>query len=433
MSNEKNLTLSEDRVMNGWNPPKDGGIAKKFKYILACMGPTALAASLCMGPGSINSTLQLGAYSGYSQFYLIGVTAILGALIAYISNYVMIGTHEPGEKALTMLQVFRREMPKPIAKLIALCVWIPFWFIILSMSSLLGATVNALFPMISNTFAMIIGGPIIALIFTRNMSGIKKIFTASAVILTVLFLLNCVMSNPSTSSAIAGMVPSAPVSGPASVAWSGVIGGAIVGGFFVSSSFANKGSGLTETKHLKLIRCDITVMYSLVFIFGASIFLSAAAVLNPLGGEVNNVIQAANVLGPVAGNAAKYIMLTGLLFAVIQCIGGIANLNTFITADVFGIEADFKKYPKLKWVTVAHCLLVCIGMIFKNFAPVQLTVYVMAINTFFGPIICFGVLYILCKKGVMKIKSPIWMKIVVTIVALINCMAVYNTILGLLS
>lgn len=145
------------------------------------------------------------------------------------------------------------------------------------------------------------------------------------------------------------------------------------------------------------------------------------------------MIQAANVLGPVAGEGAKYIMLAGLLCAVMQCIGSIANLNTFITADVFGIEADFKKYPKLSWVTVAHCLLVCIGMVFKNFAPVQLTVYVMAINTIFGPIICMGILYVLCKKGAMKIKSPLWMKITVVIVALINCMAVVNTIQGLLA
>lgn len=280
---EKKLSLAEDRVINGWNPPTDQGIWGKAKYILACMGPTALAASLCMGPGSINSTLQLGAYAGYSQFYLMIIISVLGALIAYISNYIMIGSHEPGEKALTILQLFAREMPKPIAKLIALCVWIPFWFIILSMSSLFGATVNALCPDISNTVAMVVGGPVIALIFTRNMSGIKKIFTGSALILTVLFLINCLLSRPDMAQAVTGIVPSAPVAGNASVAWSGVIGGAIVGGFFVNSCFANRGNGLTETKHLKLIRCDITVMYIIVFIFSSCIMLSAAAVLNPLG------------------------------------------------------------------------------------------------------------------------------------------------------
>ncbi|HHV38218.1 MAG TPA: divalent metal cation transporter [Tepidimicrobium sp.] len=430
MTDKAKMDTLNDRVVNGWNPPSDRFI-DKFKYVLIGVGPTALAAGMSMGPGSINSTLQLGAYAGYSQAYLILLAALFTGLSSYVTNYIMIGSHEPGEPAMTAIQLYRKQLGKPITLLISVPVSVAFWFIILSQSMLLGAVINALIPAIPVNVAVLLGGPLLAFIFARDFDGLKKLFSAAAGLLTLIFFINALIIKPDFVALFKGFIPSLPEPGPASIAWGGVVGGSVVGGVYIAHSFAQRNMGFTETKHLKLIKWDVVVMYILFFVWSIGIFISGAQVLNPAGIEIDNILQAAMALEPVAGSFAKNFMLIGILGSLITCIGGMSTINTYIATDILGGEPDFDKNNKMKYGIIAHCLLVSFGIVFSKIAPVKLVVYTLAINTVCGPLVCLASLYMLCKKGVMKIESPLWMKGVVLVVFILNCYAVYNTAVGL--
>lgn len=93
MGNNK-LSVAEDRLINGWNPPQKG----KLQYILASLGPTALAVGLSMGPGSIGSALQLGALTGYRMLWVMIIIALAMAVESYITNFVIYASHGEGRR-----------------------------------------------------------------------------------------------------------------------------------------------------------------------------------------------------------------------------------------------------------------------------------------------------------------------------------------------
>lgn len=425
---EKKLSVAEDRLINGWNPPEKG----KFKYIIASVGPAALGVGLSMGPGSIGSALKLGALSGYRMLWVMLIIALAMAVETYIANYVIYGTHNEGEKSSTLIQLFHKKIGHIPAIIIAAPSALAFCLILMSQGTLIGSIVNMLIPAIPANVAMILSGPVIALIFCRNFESVKKIFKILIGVLTALFLINGIACGPNFVECLKGLVPSLPKSTGEAIAFAGVVGGSCGGTTFILQSYGIRNSGLTEKKHLPLVRVDTLVTCLMFFVWNIGIYISAAAVLNPAGVEVSSALQAAIALEPLAGPAAKYIMLIGLLACVITSAGGVCTLNACIITDILGKEPNPKENPMMKKITLVLCLLVSLSIFYGSLSALDFVVAVMASMTLAGPFVCAGILILMFRKGVMLVKVPTWQKITVIIITCFNLYAAYNALLGLL-
>lgn len=427
MGNNK-LSVAEDRLINGWNPPQKG----KLQYILASLGPTALAVGLSMGPGSIGSALQLGALTGYRMLWVMIIIALAMAVESYITNFVIYASHGEGEKASTLIQLFRKHLGVPASIIIAVPGAVAFCFVILSQGTLVGSIVHNLFPAIPAWAAMAVSGPVMAFIFTREFETIKKMFRVLVGALTILFLINGIISGPDFLGVLKGLVPSAPRSAAEGLAFAGVVGGSCGGMTFILQSYGIRNSGLTEKRHLKLMKWDVLVTCIMFFVWNLGIYISAAAVLNPAGIEVSSAMQAALALEPLAGPFAKYFMLIGILAAVLTSAGGVCTLNTCIITDVIGKEPNPKESPFMKKITLALCLLMSLSVLYKNFSSLKFVVTVMAGMTLAGPLVCIGILVMMFRKKIMRVEIPVWQKIVTLLILGFNCYAAYNTLLGLI-
>ncbi len=425
---EKKLSLAEDRLIHGWNPPKKG----KLKYIIASVGPAALGVGLSMGPGSIGSALKLGALSGYRMLWVMVIIAAAMAVETYIVNYVIYGSHKEGTPASTLIQLFHQKIGRIPTMIITIPVALAFCFVLMSQGTLIGAIVNNLFPAVPPQAAMLVSGPVIALIFSQNFDSIKKIFKIMIGFLTVLFLVNGVISGPDWLACLKGLIPSMPQSSGEAVAFAGVVGGSCGGCTFILQSYGIRNSGLTEKRHLGLMRCDTLVTCIMFFIWNMGIYLSAAAVLHPAGVEVSSALQAALALEPIAGPFAKYIMLLGILASVITSAGGVCTLNSCIITDILGKEPNPQVTPWMKHITIILSLLVSLSVFYSNFSSMNFVVAVMASMTLAGPLVCIGILILMFKKGIMLVNVPLWQKITVIAILGFNLYAAANALIGLL-
>lgn len=427
MNNEK-LSVAEDRKINGWNPPASG----KLKYILASVGPAALGVGLSMGPGSIGSALKLGALSGYRMLWVMLIIALAMAAETYITNYIIYGSHIEGEKASTLIQLFNRKIGKIPSFIITAPVALAFCFVLMSQGTLIGTIVHDLLPFIPAKVAMVLAGPVIALLFSHSFDAVKKIFKYMIGFLTLLFLVNGIVCAPNFIACLKGLVPSLPKSSGEAIAFAGVVGGSCGGVTFILQSYGIRNSGLTEKKHLPLVRIDTLVTCLMFFVWNIGIYISAAAVLNPAGVEVKSALQAALALEPLAGSFAKYIMLLGILAACITSAGGVCTLNSCIIADVLGKEPNPKENPWMKKINIALCLVVSLSIFYGNFSSMDFVVAVMSCMTLAGPFVCIGILYLMLHKDIMKVKVPTWQILVTILILGFNLYAAYNALLGLI-
>ena len=425
---KQKLTLAEGRLINGWYPPEKG----KLKYIIASVGPAALGVGLSMGPGSIGSALQLGALSGYRMLWVMLIISLAMAVETYITNYVIYGGHVEGTRASTLIQLFRTKIGRVPAFVIAAPGALAFCFVLMSQGTLIGTIINNLVPAIPAPVAMVLSGPVIALIFSRNFETVKKIFKVMLGVLTALFLINGIVSGPDFIACLRGMIPSMPASSEEAVAFAGVVGGSCGGMTFILQSYGIRNNGLTEKKHLKLVVVDTLVTCLMFFIWNLGIYISAAAVLNPAGVAVSSALQAALALEPLAGPFAKYFMLLGILAAVITSAGGVCTLNACIITDIIGKEPNPQETPMMKKINIGLCLLVSFSIFYGNISSFSFVVAVMAGMTLAGPLVCLGILVLMFRRGVMQVQVPTWQKVMVFIILLFNLYAAYNAVLGLL-
>jgi NRAMP (natural resistance-associated macrophage protein)-like metal ion transporter len=112
------------------------------------------------------------------------------------------------------------------------------------------------------------------------------------------------------------------------------------GVFYMQASVADKGLAIKDYKYTKV---DVTFGAAWGNIISAFIVISTAATLYVYGIPVESAEQAAQVLAPLAGNAARILFSAGLLGASLLALSVLPLSTTYAFCEAFGFERGLNK------------------------------------------------------------------------------------------
>ena len=326
----------------------DGNLVEKTKYLFTFIGAGGMLMSAAMGPGTLSSAITSGSRYGYMLLWVIIISGIFNGLVAYAGGKIASLTGK------NVYEFFDDKYGTKFTKSLMIVVLITWLLVIYSQGAALLELVS-FFVGTDGSIAILVFILVeiaVGYTFTKDTITANRIASVMVTITSLLFLINIFVVKPNGLAVARGLVPKLPPL-EESLMVAAIIGSSAPGTSAAWYSFSVKEEGYTNPKNLKFIAWD-QIYFSIVFtIFVMGAFLSAAAVLNPQGIEVNKVLDAAIALEPLAGSAAKWIFALGFFGALFTTVGGMSNLlglgiNTFRDLGNFNKKAYEKTDDSIK-------------------------------------------------------------------------------------
>ena len=312
------------------------GVGDRLRSYADAMGPTWLAGAIAAGPATMASLISAGAGFGYTLLWIALLSAVLGALAQYLSMRLGLLT-EAGIVSVVesrlgdwwaWLLVVDTVLASGLAQLVI-------------MKTVAG--VSAAVTGVSATVWAAVWGLVLAVGLA---GGGYRFAEAGAKLLVSLVVLAFVASlfvvpiDP--VAAAAGLVPRIPAGVSGALVAAGILGGAVHVTLVTMQSYTMRARGWTR-EQFGLARVDVAVsMLGAFGVYSLAIFLVAASVLH--SPEVNaaelTATAAAQALGPLAGEYARWLFLLGLWGAAVSTLGANTVVPPYLLADKLGWERD---------------------------------------------------------------------------------------------
>ncbi|GAB3040367.1 NRAMP family divalent metal transporter [Natronobiforma cellulositropha] len=380
-----------------------------LRSFLARVGPTWLAGAIAAGPATMASLLVAGASFGYALLWVVVLSAVLGALGQYLAMRLGLFTEEG------LVRVAERHLGE-------------FWAWVLVVDVVLAAGLAQLVIMktLADVSAAMAGdlvgvaaltdprvwGVTWAVILAAGLAGggyrVAELGAKVVVSLVVLAFVAAAFVVPiDPSAAASGLVPTIPEGVGGALVAAGILGGAVHITLLTMQSYTMRARGWTRGDR------DIATLdvgSSMLLAFGAyslAIFLVAASVLPALGVDPGTVteLQAAEALGPVAGEYATWLFLAGLLGAAVSTLGGNTVVPPYVIADKLEWERSIEdtRYRAL----LAAVALLSAGGAFIEGAFFPLLVLVLAFGLVGTPFVLVVILLLSNDPDVVPETNPL--------------------------
>jgi manganese transport protein len=359
---------------------------------LGKMGPSWVAGAIAAGPATMASLITAGAAFDYGLLWVVILSAGAGALAQYLAMRLGLLT-ERG-----IVSVVEDHLGE-------------FWAWILVADVVIAAGVAQL--VIMNTVASVsatmtgidarLWGVIWAAILVLGLAGrgYRVIETAAKLLVTgvvLAFLASLFVVPIDVGRAASGLVPTLP--GGAALVAAGILGGAVHITLITMHSYTMRARGWTERDY-GLATFDVVASMLVAFgIYSVAIFLVTASVL----GDPNlTAVSAAQALGPLVGESAKWLFLLGLGGAAVSTLGGNTIVPPFLVADKLGWGTTVSD-SRYRALLAAFALLSAPGAFIGGEVIGQL-VLVLALGTVGTPFAIAVVLYLLNSGAVSEANS----------------------------
>ncbi|ELY89512.1 natural resistance-associated macrophage protein [Natrialba hulunbeirensis JCM 10989] len=386
-----------------------GWAVGRIESFVRRLGPTWLAGAIAAGPATMVSLLAAGAGYGYTLLWVVVLAAVLGTVGQYLAMRLGLLT-EAG-----IVSVVEDHLGS-------------FWAWVLVIDVVLAAGLAQLVIMktladVSATMVATAGvagladpriwGVLWAMILALGLAGggyrvaeIGAKVLVSCVVLAFVVSLFVVPVDP--AAAATGLVPELPGVGGAVVA-AGVLGGAVHITLLTMQSYTMRTRGWTEADRDIALFDVVSSMLVAFGVFSLAVFLVAASVLPESGLDPATIdeIQAAEALGPIAGEYAMWVFLLGLLGAAVSTLGGNTIVPPYLLADKLGWEQSVAD-PRYRAAIIAVALASAVG-VFLEGAFFQLLVIMLAFGLVGTPFALAVILYLLNDPDVVP-ETNSWLE-----------------------
>ena len=177
------------------------------------------------------------------------------------------------------------------------------------------------------------------------------------------------------------------------------VGTTMAAATFLSRPLFIKGKGWT-LKDMKHQRNDSIMAAILVFVISAAIMAVAHGALYTNGKEVEQVIDMAETLTPIAGKGALFIFFFGTLSAGLSSIFPCLLIAPILLADYQSGELDTSS-KQFRIITLIASAVALIGPIVGG-KPIIVQILSQVFNVFVLPAVIIGIILIMRNKKVMK-------------------------------
>lgn len=430
----------DESINKGKNDKKTKKLSKRILLALSAVGPGLFLIGYNIGTGSITTMGMAGAQ--YSM------TLLWALLLSGIFTYVLMVAY--GHLSLvtgnTALYNFKTQIPK-VGKLVAFyCLAAMIFTELLSLTSIMGIVSELLqegtrLAVAPDSDEHVIGTVWIitfltGLMFLALWFGKYKIFerilTGFVILLVFCFVLVFFMVNPSYSEILMGMIPGIPNEPGAYrivAAMAGTTCSAVV--FLMRSIVvAEKGWNITHLKHEKR---DAMVSVTTMVFLSAVVMAVGAGTLHVMGLKMENTIEMIQLLEPLGGKMAAFLLIIGIAGAGLSTMFPIVLIAPWLLADYLGWERDVQS-PMFR-ICIVIGLLFAFGSEFMGQTPPVLMVIAMALMAFILPAVAIPIYYLLNKKELMReeqyMPSTLWNTGLIAVI-LFSLLTTYFAIRGFL-
>src|SRR5699024_6943998 len=228
------------------------------------------------GSGSVFIASQAGVEYGYVLIWAVIGAILLGFMAQDMSARL-------GIFGVTLLSFIRKKVGKKVGLFIALFLSIGCILWNIELTAAVGKGFEVLAGgAVSWKPVAVITGILAVLVGILDYKHVEKVMTGLMFVLLILYVIVWGASDPSWTETARGLIPSIPDTGAL------VVGAAILGttalwpNFFLESILV-KEKGWTDSSHLKPMRRDLMLGYTIGGIITLAIIIVAAAVLRPAG------------------------------------------------------------------------------------------------------------------------------------------------------
>ncbi len=336
----------------------------RVETFLRRLGPTWLAGAIAAGPATMVSLLVAGASFGYTLLWVVVLSAILGTVGQYLAMRLGLLT-EAG-----IVAVVEERFGS---------VWA--WVLVIDVVLAAGLAQLVIMKTLADVSATIVGsaglgvavladprlwGVTWALVLALGLAGggyrFAEVGAKLLVSLVVLaFVASAAVVPIDPAAAAGGLTPAIPGVGGAVVA-AGVLGGAVHITLLTMQSYTMQARNWT-VRDRDIATFDVLSSMLVAFgVFSLAVFLVAASVLPDAGLDPGTIteIQAAQALGPVAGEYATWLFLLGLWGAAVSTLGGNTIVPPYLLADKLGWDRSVDD-PRYRAAIVVVALASAVG------------------------------------------------------------------------
>ena len=364
-----------------------------LKDLLKRIGPGLVATGIVIGPGAVTTAAMLGADYGYSLIWLIIPIIFMGITFMMTTNWLAIVTGMP------TIHAIRKYFGSVAAGVVGVAVFLACLFFTMGNISGTGAGMNLIFGINWKLGSVIMIAVVVYCYFAKNVySKVEKIITLCILVMIVSFYATLIgVGGPDWGAFGKGLVSfEIPESSLATALAFISTNAAVTAGIYATYLGKEKKWNKEDLFNGVMFTDALVHVISVVLISGA-IILVGAVVLHPQGLSITAPAQLAELLVPIMGNAATYIM-------------GLALLGAGLNKDV-SLESKFIRIGCL--LCLAFAMVICYSY---DGSPTQLILMANIATSIATPVGGLFILLLIWRKDVNEgYKSPTALRICMTI------------------
>ena len=382
-----------------------------LKDLVKRIGPGLIATGIVIGPGAVTTASMLGADYGYDLVWLFIPIMFMGITFMLTTNRLAIVSGLPTIHAI-------RKYYGPVASgVVSVAVFLSCLFFTMGNISGTGAGMNLIFGIDWKIGSAIMLAVVLYCYFAKNVySKVEKIITLCILVMIVSFYATLIgVGGPEWGEFGKGLVSFKVPEGSLGTALAFIsTNAAITAGIYATYLGKEKKWNKEDLFNGVMFTDALVHVISVVLISGA-IILVGAVVLHPQGLSIKAPAQLAEMLVPIMGNAARYIMGLALMGAGFSSLlantqRGMVLLGAGFNQDV-NLESKFVRFGCL--ACLAFAAVVCYSY---GGSPTQLILMANIATSIATPFGGLFTLLLLWRKDINEgYKKPTALRVCMTI------------------
>ncbi|MGN0634813.1 MAG: Nramp family divalent metal transporter [Acutalibacteraceae bacterium] len=321
-----------------------------LKDLLKRIGPGLISTGIVIGPGAITTAAMLGASYGYALLWIMIPIIFMGITFMMTTNRLAIMTGMP------IIHQIRKYYGPVASGVVSVATFLACLFFTMGNISGTGAGMNLVTGLNWKIGSAIMLAVIVYCYFAKNVySKVEKIITVCILGMIVSFYATLIgVGGPDWSAFGKGVVGFALPAGSLTTALAFVSTNASVTTGVYNTYLGKEKKWKKEDLFNGVMFTDALVHVLSVVLISGAIILVGAIVLNPTGQSIKTPAQLAEMLVPIMGNAARYIMGIALLGAGFSSLLG--NTQRGMVLLGAGFDKDVRLSSRFVRIGCMLCL-----------------------------------------------------------------------------
>ncbi|NCE66146.1 metal ABC transporter [Pseudoflavonifractor sp. 524-17] len=382
-----------------------------LKDLVKRIGPGLIATGIVIGPGAVTTASMLGADYGYDLIWLFIPIIFMGITFMLTTNRLAIVSGMPTIHAI-------RKYYGPVASgVVSVAVFLSCLFFTMGNISGTGAGMNLIFGIDWKIGSALMLAIVLYCYFAKNVySKVEKIITLCILVMIVSFYITLIgVGGPDWGGFGKGLVSFQVPEGSLGTALAFISTNAAITAGIYATYLGKEKKWKKEDLFNGVMFTDALVHIISVVLISGAIILVGAVVLHPQGLSIKAPAQLAEMLVPIMGGAARYIMGLALLGAGFSSLlantqRGMVLLGAGFNQDV-RLESKFIRFGCL--ACLAFAAVVCYSY---GGSPTQLILMANIATSIATPFGGLFTLLLLWRKDINEgYKTPAALRICMTI------------------